>query len=129
MDNFNSIVELRNAIEALEEEHRNHKELLVSQMHKTYRSINPFTFIKDTIKDAVTSPNNIENTLVGGISLAAGVLTRRIIVGRSSGIVRKLIGSGVQFGITSAIAQNGHLFKNVGKSLFRLFSSDQPEKT
>jgi len=125
MDNFTTTSDLRRAIEAMEKEHSNHRDLLFKQVHKAYRSVNPFTFIKETIKDAVISPNNIENTLVGGLSLAAGVLTRKIIVGDSNNLVRKLIGSGVQYGITSAIAQNGHMIRNVGQSIVRFLSSNK----
>jgi hypothetical protein len=128
MENLTTTTELRNAIQAMEEELRVQKEGLKSQIHETYQSINPLNFIKNTIKDAVTSPNTIENIIVGGLSLAAGVITRKIVVGKSTGFLRKLIGSGVQFGTSTALTQNSELIKSAGQYLFKLFSSNKSEK-
>ena len=121
MENITSTTELKNAILLLEIEQRA-KGL---ELKEQFTSINPFNLIKEALNDGSSSPGIIENIIVGGVGLATGYLTRKIFVGASSNIFRKLVGTALQFGATSVIAQNANTLKSMVKLLFDLYSSNK----
>jgi hypothetical protein len=123
MKNITSTTELKNAIQLLEIEQRVKGEELKEQFTVTYKSINPLSLIKETLKGDETSPGIIENIIVGGVGLATGYLTRKVFVGPSANIIRKLLGSALQFGATSLITQNAQTIKSVGQLLYDLYST------
>jgi hypothetical protein len=123
MDNITSTTDLKNAILLLETEQRIKGLELKEQFAVTYKSINPLSLIKETLNGNNPSPGILENIIVGGVGLASGYLTRKIFVGASGNIIRKLVGSALQFGATSLITQNAQTIKSVGQLLFSLYSS------
>jgi len=124
MENITSTTELKNAILLLEVEQRA-KGL---ELKEQFASINPLSLFKEAIEDGTSSPGIIENIIVGGVGLATGYLTRKVFVGSSSNIFRKLVGTALQFGATSVIAQNANTIKSVGQLLLNLYSSKKKKK-
>jgi hypothetical protein len=61
-----------------------------------------------------SSPNLLDTLLSTSIGLATGYLSRKIVVGTSRNIFRKLIGSGLQLGITNIVAQHPEAVKSFG---------------
>lgn len=124
MKNITSTTELKNAILLLEIEQRA-KGL---ELKQEFANINPLSLIKETFRGEDKSTGIIENVIVGGVGLAAGFLTRKVFVGSSANIFRKLLGSALQFGATTVIAQNSQSIKSVGQFLFSLYPSKKKRK-
>jgi hypothetical protein len=55
------------------------------------------------------------------MGLASGFLSKKIFVGASGSLFRKLIGSILQFGITNVVAQNSSIIKSIGQAIFQYF--------
>ncbi|PKP36088.1 MAG: hypothetical protein CVT98_09215 [Bacteroidetes bacterium HGW-Bacteroidetes-15] len=123
MENITSTTDLKNAILLLEAEQRAKGLELKDEYAEAYKSINPINLIKETLHGDNSSPGILENIIIGGVGLATGYITRRLFVGPSANIFRKLIGSALQFGTTSLIAKNGQTIKSLGQLLFDLYSS------
>jgi hypothetical protein len=121
MGKIASTTDLKNAIQLLEVEQRAQGVELKVQYAEAYKSFKPLNLIKDTLKGVVSSPGIIENIIVGGIGLATGYLTRRVVVGTSTNIFRKLLGSTLQFGASSLVTQNASPLINAGKLISKLF--------
>lgn len=69
--------------------------------------LNPLTLLKNGAINAVTSPDLIK----GLLSLAAGFVTRKLIVGGNGGAVRKIVGTVAQTGATSLAYKGGDMLK------------------
>jgi hypothetical protein len=55
------------------------------------------------------------------MGLLGGFLSKKIFVGASGNLIRKLIGSVLQFGVTNLVAQNSEIIKSVGQGLIQHF--------
>ncbi len=113
MQNITSSNELKNAIQLLEEDQAVKGQLLKEQIFVTYESLKPANLIKSTLKDLSSSPYLIENIVGSAVGIATGYVSKKIVVGASAGIIRKLFGSILQFGITNLVAQHPDAIKSV----------------
>ena len=127
MQNITSITGLKNAIQLLKAEQAIKGQLLKEQLYLTYESLKPVNFLKGTLKNIVSSPYLIENILGNVLGLSTGYLSKKIVVGTSTNIVRKLFGSIVQSGVSGFIAKHPGTIKSVGHLLFQhIFRKKEP---
>jgi hypothetical protein len=117
MKHFSYIAELKKSIHLLEEEQANKEKDLSEQFYEAYESLKPLNLLKSTIHDFISSPSLTEGSLNATMGIAAGLVSRKIIVGSSNNPFRKLIGSLVQLGITQKITQNPDKIKSIGHYL------------
>ena len=124
MENITSTTDLKNAILLLE------TDLHVKglELQEQFSNINPLNLISETLKGDDSSPGILENIVVGGVSLATGYLTRKIFVGSSGNVFRKLIGTALQFGATSVVTQNSNILKAFGKFILNKHSASKGKK-
>jgi hypothetical protein len=115
MQNITSTLALKNAIQLLEADQAVKGQLLKEQFYVTYESLRPVNLIKNTLHDISTSPYLIDNILSTGMGIASGFLTNKIFVGRSGNIVRNLLGTILQFGVTNVVAQHPAAVKSLGE--------------
>ena len=128
MQKINSTTELKNAIQLLEFEQTIKGQLLKEQFHNTYESLKPINIIKNSLKSIATSPNLTDNILGAVMGLATGYLTKKIFIGTSGNIIRKLLGSVLQFGVTKIVTQNPDTMKSIGQFLFQSIFRKTNEK-
>ena len=112
MQNITSSVELKNAIQILEIEQAVNGQLLKEQLYQTCESLKPANILKNTLKDITSSPNLIDNILGTAIGLVTGYFSRKIVIGTSGNIFRKLFGSIVQVGVTDVVSQHPDAIKS-----------------
>jgi hypothetical protein len=128
MQNITSVAGLKNAIQILEAEQADRGQLLKEQFHITYESLKPVNLFRSTIHDITTSPYLIENIVGTALGLATGYLSKKIVIGASTGVFRKLLGSVLQFGITNLVAQHPEAIKSAGQSIFQhIFRKKEPK--
>jgi hypothetical protein len=121
MQNITSIAELKDAIQVLEVEQGIKEQILKEQLYVTYESLKPINILKKTLKEISSSPYMIDNISGTAMGLASGFLSKKIFVGASGSLFRKLIGSILQFGITNVVAQNSSIIKSIGQAIFQYF--------
>lgn len=66
-------------------------------------SVSPAGIIKSTLKDIAVSPDLRNNVINAAIGLGAGFVGKKIYVGNSKNLFRKITGSAVQFIIANFI--------------------------
>lgn len=132
MTNINSADELRATILRLEAQQDEEIRILKEQFHLAYESVKPINLIKSTFQQAKDSPevtNNFISTVAG---LAAGYLSKKLFQSVSHSPIKKLLGTALQFGITTVIARNPEAVKAVGAGIFHLVSGllnkDDPDE-
>lgn len=118
MENLTSVDDLKNAIQTLEFEHEYKQQLLKEQFSLTYESLKPVNIIKDTLHDITSSPYLVDNILGATLGLASGYISRKIVVGGSVSLVRKLLGSILQFGVTNVVAKHPESIKSIGQFIY-----------
>ncbi|OFX28065.1 MAG: hypothetical protein A2033_05920 [Bacteroidetes bacterium GWA2_31_9] len=121
MQNIKSSVELKNAILLLEIDRSIKEQLLKDQFHVIYESVRPINIIKNTIKDITSSPILSENLLGSMIGLATGFISKKIVVGSSGNIFKKLLGSVIQFGVTNVVSNHNDTIKIISQSIVKHF--------
>jgi hypothetical protein len=121
MQNITSSAALKDAIQLLEVEQEIKGQLLKEQLYIAYESLKPLNLLRHTLKEITSSPYMIDNISGGAMGLVSGFLSKKIFVGASGNLIRKLIGSILQFGITNVVAQNSGAIRSVGQALFHYF--------
>lgn len=129
MKTINSAAELKLAIQQLELQHSIQGEILKEQFLVTVESFTPVNLLKSALNEIATSPYLIDNIIGSAMGLATGYLSKLVAVGGSNSILKKLLGSVVQFGVTNIVAQHPEIFKSVGSFLMDLIFHKKKENT
>jgi hypothetical protein len=123
MQKITSAKELKDAIRFLEEKQADQGQVLKEQFFIVLESIKPVNIIKNTFNEVASSPSLMSNILSSTIGLAAGYVSNKTMVGSSGNLFRKLLGTILQFGVTTLIIKNPEAIKSFGQSLLRRFLS------
>ena len=106
MKNTNSLATLKDNILVLENKQTEQLKELKSQFEITYQSLNPVSFIKNTISDVVTSPG-VKHSLFDNLKgLAIGYLSKKILIGGSTNPIKNILGTRLQYGIANFVTKN-----------------------
>jgi hypothetical protein len=116
MQQITTVAGLKNAIQILEIEQNARKEELKEQLHLTYESLRPVNIIRSTLKELFSMSDNIPGTALGA---AGGFLLKKLLVGSSGGVLKRLIGTVLQLGITNIASHKSDAIKSLGLSLFQ----------
>jgi hypothetical protein len=121
MQNISSIADLKNAIQLSEAEQTLRMNLLKEQFYITWDVFKPVNLIAGTLNDIVKSPFLVENLVGTAMGLATGYLSKYLIIGKSGYGIKRLIGTLMQFGVTSLVALNSGSIKAFGQSILLHF--------
>ena len=121
MQNINSAAELKDAIQLLEAEQSIKGQLLREQLFLTYEGLKPVNLLKNALKEISSTPYLIDNISGTAMGLLGGFLSKKIFVGASGNLIRKLFGSVLQIGVTNLVTQNSEIIKSVGQALIQHF--------
>lgn len=119
MENISSTADIKKAIQLLEEEQALKGQLLKEQFYITYESLKPVNLLKSAIEEISSSPYLVNNILGAASGLASGYLSKKMVVGASGNIIRKLIGTVIQFGVTNIVANHPLKIKTISQVLFQ----------
>jgi hypothetical protein len=115
MQNINNSVRLKEAIEILEVEQVFKGVALKEQFRHTFESLKPANLILGAFKDIASSPNVIDNILGTSVGLVTGFLSKKIFIGTSGNLFRKLLGSFMQFGVSNFVSNHPDAIKTFGQ--------------
>jgi len=121
MEAITTTDELKNAIQILEFDQQIREQQLKEQVYLTVESLKPVNLIKSTLHEVASSPYLIDNILGATMGLASGYISRKLVVGGSHNIIKKLFGTILQFGVTNVVAQHTDPIKSVGQFIYQHF--------
>jgi len=121
MEKITCAAELKIAIQTLKFEQDVQGKLLKEEFMITFESLKPANIIKNTLHDITQSPYLMDNALGAITGLVSGYLSKKIAVGTSHSLIRKIAGSLLQFGVTNLVAQHADTLKTVGNILIQKF--------
>ena len=118
--------ELDLAIIELEKRKVVQQSILVSQFHDTYESLKPGNLLKSAFHKITESGDARSTALkaIGGI--ATGILTKKLLVGKTSSFVGSLLSNALKIGTTKAVYSNSDKIKAYGLAIYHnLFKKDK----
>ena len=118
MQTITNVNELRNEIQLLEVEQDVKWQILKEQFNTAFDSFKPANLFLKTIKEVALGPNLLDNVIGTAIGLTTGYLSKKIVIGTSANIFRKLFGSVLQVGVTNAVAHNPGTIRTLGQFIF-----------
>ena len=119
MEKIISYEGLKNAIQRLEIEQTMNGQLLKDEFRLTIERLKPVNLIKSSLEDMANSPYFFENIIGNAVGFVSGVLSKKIVIGTSGNIFRKLIGSLVQISINNTVKQHPETIKLIGQFIFQ----------
>lgn len=110
-EKLNSIAnttDLATAIKRLERKKVLLEEDLKDHFHDILETLKPANIIKNTLNEVQESIPLKHNLLKIALGLGAGYFSRKLIVGKSAGLIKKALGTALQFGITQFVARKNN---------------------
>lgn len=108
--------ELDTAIKRLERKIKIQEADLQDHFHSLLMSLKPTNILKTTIHEVQESPELKHNLFKVALGLGAGYFSRKMIVGKSAGLVKKALGTALQFGVTQFISKKNQTENTVNTS-------------
>ena len=105
---INSVSDLEIAIKRLERKKLLLEEGLKDDFHAVLQSMKPANILKSTIHEVQQSPDLKHNLFKVALGVGAGYFSRKLVVGKSAGIVKKALGAALQYGITNFVAKKNN---------------------
>jgi len=129
MENISCAAELKIAIQKLEFQHSLQGKMLQEDFFIAYDSLKPANLIKNTLSEITSSPYLIDNMLAAVTGMISGYISKKIAVGASHSLFRKIMGSVLQFGVTNLVAQNPDTLKTIGNWIIQQLFHRNEDKT
>ena len=129
MENITCAAELKIAIQKLEFQHSLQGKMLQEDFFIAYDSLKPVNLIKNTLSEITSSPYLIDNMLAAVTGMISGYVSKKITVGASHSLFRKIMGSVLQFGVTNLVAQNPDALKTIGNWIIQQLFHRNEDKT
>jgi len=116
MHKITSAAQLKETIKELEQRTKRQEAALKEGVKDTGNSIKrtmkPGNLLKSGLQSIRSTPGMRAVAIDTFIGLAAGFLTRKLVIGKSRNIIKRTIGAAVQAGITKMVHKNLPVWKN-----------------
>ena len=93
------------AIKRLERKRAILEEDLKDHVHTILETLKPANILRHTIHEVQESTELKHNLFKVALGLGAGYFSRKLIIGKSAGLVKKALGTALQYGITNFVAK------------------------
>lgn len=104
LERIANTTDLQTAIERLEQRRVLQETELQNQFHSLLDDLRPKNILRNTIAEVRESTPLKNNLLKLAIGLGAGYFSRKLVVNKSAGVVKKALGAALQFGVTHFVA-------------------------
>ncbi len=122
MHKINSVADLRASILLLEIKQLKEGQLLKEQFNITSEGLKPANLVKNTLSELAASPGLKGNLLNATIGLAAGYVSKKVLVGATHNPLRQLLGAFLQMGVSGIVSKNPDGIKQAALKLVKIFS-------
>jgi hypothetical protein len=111
--------DLKAAILELQDRKRREQQVLVDNFHSVKESMKPANLLKSTFHKVKESPGITGTVLKATLGLGVGLLSKKLLLGKSPGFVRRMIGSAIQMGVTGLVAKKSGTIQSSGLQLIK----------
>ncbi|MEO8769936.1 MAG: hypothetical protein ABI402_07620 [Ferruginibacter sp.] len=110
--------ELDERIIELEKKKIYQRELIKDQYQETVESLRPANLIKGVFNDIRHSPAASSGILKTVAGLGIGMLTKNLFWGKSSSLIKRLLGNVLKIGVAKTAVSNGDKIKAYGVAIY-----------
>jgi hypothetical protein len=100
-----SVADLNLAIEKLERKRILLEENIKEDVHAILEGLKPSNILKNTLHHFQESSEIRSNLLKVALGLGAGFFSKKLLVGKSAGMLKKTLGIALQYGIAALVAK------------------------
>jgi hypothetical protein len=100
-----SVADLNLAIEKLERKRILLEENIKEDVHTILEGLKPSNILKNTLHHFQESSEIRSNLLKVALGLGAGFFSKKLLVGKSAGMLKKTLGIALQYGIAALVAK------------------------
>lgn len=108
LESIANTTDLGTAIKRLERRKSVLEEELKDRFHDLAEDLKPKNILKNTIQEVQQSTVLKNNLLKVALGLGAGYFSRKLVVTKSAGFVKKALGAALQYGITNFVAKKDY---------------------
>jgi hypothetical protein len=119
---------LLKSIAVLELKKKEQEQDLIVHFKKTKESLKPLNLIKNGFKGMINSPDVKDNLLNASMGMGAGIASKKILFGRSSGIIKNVVGSAVELAVANLVSSKGNFIKEKGMQLISYLIAKRKEQ-
>lgn len=101
-----------------EAQHIEEERVLKEHFHLIYDSLKPINLIKNTLSEAITSPDIRNNLLNAAIGLGTGYLAKKLLIKKPDGLIQNIEGSMLQLLVAAKVTDNADEIRSVIKTIF-----------
>lgn len=101
--------------------------LLKEHFHLTYERLKPINIIKNTIIEAISTPDLKNNVVNGAIGLAAGFVAKKVFTGKSDNPLTKLFGIILEMVVASKVTNNADEIKSIASIIMKKIINQQED--
>jgi hypothetical protein len=128
MQNITTVAGLRDAIRLLEVEQASKGKLFKEQLSVVYENLMPINILRNTLKKFFEKSDLSDDLSGSAMGAASGLFMKKIFIGKSGNVFKKLIGSLLQMGISNFVAQNSDLIKSIGHGIIQYLFHKKPSR-
>jgi hypothetical protein len=125
MPNITTVADLKAAIQQLEYQQTKEWNELKEEALASYENLQPLNVLKNSLQKAAALPNLKTDLINASMGLAAGYLSKALLVGNSTNPIKKVVGALLQFGIANVVSKNSETIKLVVENVINKMN---PEK-
>ena len=92
--------------------------LLIEQFKVTRQSLRPINLIKDSFSKLMNTPDVLEDVLKTATGIGVGVLSKKIFLGSSPSILKKLLSGVFEFAVAKSTITNADKIKAFGVAIY-----------
>jgi hypothetical protein len=129
MEKISDAASLKRSIEILKAEQETKRQLLQTQFYNTMETVKPINLMKGLIHDISSTPILTQNILGTASGMASSFLLRRFMPGSTAGLISRLVGTAIHYGITRASAKTSGIMHSVTHGIRKLFSKHKLKDT
>jgi hypothetical protein len=123
MQKITNTEELHEAIAILKVKQTEQGVILKEQFRTTYENLKPLNFLKKTFSQLTSDPDIREGITSNLIGMAAGYLSKKLMIGSTYNPVKQLLGSVLQMGVTGIVTKNTGGIINTLSDIIQKFTS------
>lgn len=119
---------LKEAIKALEIRQVEEEKQLRAEFLNVYENLKPINILKNIVRD-VSNTDSLKHDVSSTMaSLMSGFISKKLIIGRSKNPFVKLLGVGIQFGMTTLVSKNYNIIKDYVANFINLIQEKRDEE-
>jgi len=119
---INTADELDDNILLLQQKAEVQKSELAAHFNGIVESLKPANLLKSAVNNIAEKPGLVNAAMGTTVAMGAGALTKKLIVGRSGGLVKKILGGLLEFTVSRGVANNFGVIAEKGIRILKKMS-------